>query len=125
MRSRGGFRGDSGVQSNFFLTQNFKMGNLDKFDKFGTLSLILLFNKSILLPVNLCKIAGRVANSVDRDQTPRSAASDLGLYCLLRPVCPNIRIISNIIKSSPSEILPLDPPLRYCIYIPNIHTSRL
>ena len=39
----------------------------------------------------LClKIAGRVANSVDPDETPRSAASHLGLYCLLRPICPNI-----------------------------------
>ena len=27
-------------------------------DKFGTLFLICLFNKSILLPVNVCKIAG-------------------------------------------------------------------
>ena len=33
--------------------------------------------------------AGWVANNVDTDQTPRSAASDLGLHCLLRPVCPN------------------------------------
>ena len=39
----------------------------------------------------LClKIAGWVANSVDPDETPRSAASHLGLNCLLRPVCPNI-----------------------------------
>ena len=30
-----------------------------------------------------------MANSVDPDETPRSAASHLGLYCLLRPVCPN------------------------------------
>ena len=38
----------------------------------------------------LClKIAGWVANSVDPDETPRSAASHLGLYCLLRPDCPN------------------------------------
>ena len=27
-------------------------------------------------------------NSVDPDQTPRSAASDLGLHCLLNPPCP-------------------------------------
>ena len=26
-----------------------------------------------------------MANSVDPDQTPRSAASDLGLHCLYRP----------------------------------------
>ena len=34
------------------------------------------------------------ANSADPDQTPRSAASDLGLHCLLRPVClcPNRKI---------------------------------
>ena len=30
-----------------------------------------------------------MANSVDPDQMPHSAASDLGLYCLLWPVCPN------------------------------------
>ena len=29
------------------------------------------------------------ANDVDPDQTPRCAASDLGLQCLLRPVCSN------------------------------------
>ena len=31
-----------------------------------------------------------MANSVDPDQPPRSAASDLDLYSLLRPICPNI-----------------------------------
>ena len=31
---------------------------LDKFDKFGTHVFILFFKKSILLPVNVCKIAG-------------------------------------------------------------------
>ena len=30
-----------------------------------------------------------MANSVDPDETPRSAASHLGLHCLLRPVCTN------------------------------------
>ena len=30
-----------------------------------------------------------MANGVDPDQTPRFAASDLGLHCLLRHVCPN------------------------------------
>ena len=33
------------------------------------------------------KIAGCVANNVDPDETPRFAASHLGLHCLLRPVC--------------------------------------
>ena len=53
------------------------------------LFIILLFNKSTLLPVNVCKIVGLVANSVDLDQTPCSATYDLGLHCLRRPVCPN------------------------------------
>ena len=35
------------------------------------------------------RTTGRVANGVDPDQTPRSAASDLSLHCLLRHVCPN------------------------------------
>ena len=35
------------------------------------------------------KIAGLVANSIDPDEMPHSAASHLGLHCLLRPVCPN------------------------------------
>ena len=30
-----------------------------------------------------------MANSVDPDLTPHSAASDLGLHCLQRPICPN------------------------------------
>ena len=30
-----------------------------------------------------------MANRVDPDETPRSAASHLGLHCLLRLVCPN------------------------------------
>ena len=30
-----------------------------------------------------------MAYRVDPDETPRSAASHLGLHCLLRPVCPN------------------------------------
>ena len=46
-------------------------------------------HKSMLLPVNVSKIAGGVANGVDPDRMLHSLASDLGLYCLLRPVCPN------------------------------------
>ena len=49
---------------------------------------LILSLTSSLLSVSLCKIAERVANSVDPDQTPRSAASDLGLRCSLRFVCP-------------------------------------
>ena len=53
----------------------------DKFYKFGTFFLILFINKSILLPVNGCQIAGSEAKSEDPDQTPPFAASDLGLHC--------------------------------------------
>ena len=46
--------------------------------------------KSILLPVAVFKIAGRVAeNSKDPDQTTHSTAFDLGLHCMLRFVCPS------------------------------------
>ena len=77
-----------------------------------TLYLILLFNKSILLPTNLCKIAGWVANSVDPDQTPRSAASDLGLHCLLRPACPKmLRKYDTLIKSNPLRNHPGSVPI--------------
>ena len=49
-----------------------------------------IWTSTIHYPKLCLKIAGWVANSVDPDETPRSAASHLGLYCLLRPVCPNI-----------------------------------
>ena len=79
--------------------------------------------------MNVCKIAAWMINIVDSDQTPHSAAFDLGLHCLLRSVCLSVRIcrlstiictqacvsvyldyFGYIIKSNPSEIL-LDPPL--------------
>ena len=48
----------------------------------------------------LClQIVGWVANSVDPDETPHSAASHLGLNCLLRPVCPNTYGKYSILKS--------------------------
>ena len=51
--------------------------------------------------MNVCKIAGWVANSVDPDQTPRSAASDQGLHSLLRPVFLNTKSkYGNVIKSN-------------------------
>ena len=55
-----------------------------------------------------------MADSIDPDQTSHSAASDLGLNCLLRPACPIHRIskYGNLIKSTPhpypSEMFP--PP---------------
>ena len=42
-----------------------------------------------LLPMNVSKITECMTNGVDPDQTPRIAASDLGLHCLLKPVCSN------------------------------------
>ena len=41
---------------------------------------------SIYYPILCLNIAGYVANDVDSDETPRSAASHLGLRCLLRTV---------------------------------------
>ena len=41
-----------------------------------------------------------MANSVDPDQTPRSAASDLGLHCLHRPIRPNTIIIIMVVNLS-------------------------
>ena len=32
-----------------------------------------------------------MAGSIDPDQMPSSAASDLGLHCLQRPICPNTK----------------------------------
>ena len=55
------------------------------------------------------KIAGWVANTVDPDQTPRSAAFDLGLLCLLKPVFPNTYSKYGDLTL---EII-LDPPLVY------------
>ena len=34
-----------------------------------------------------------MANSADYDQMQHSVASDLGLHCLLKPVCPIFRVI--------------------------------
>ena len=46
----------------------------------------LNFENPHFLPVDVSKFDGYVTNSVDPDQRPRSAASDLGLHCLLKPV---------------------------------------
>ena len=42
-----------------------------------------------------------MANCVDPDETPHSAASHLGLHCLLRSVCPNIYGNFSETKNSP------------------------
>ena len=58
-----------------------------KIPKFRTLEtnavIILKWNSMILLQSNGYKNAHGMANSVDPE-----AQSDLGLYCLPRPVCP-------------------------------------
>ena len=52
-----------------------------------------------------------MANSVDSDQTPRSAASDLCLHCLLRPVCSNTYSkYGNLIYSNPLRNHPGSAP---------------
>ena len=53
---------------------------------FRHLNCSLKFIKYNLLPNIVTKIAGFVANGVDPDETPRFAASHLGLHGLLRPV---------------------------------------
>ena len=50
---------------------------------------VLRFDQVHFTPADVSRTPGWVANSLDPDQTPRSAASDLGLDCLLRHVCPN------------------------------------
>ena len=53
-----------------------------------------------------------MANSVDPDKTPHSAA-DLCLHCLLKPGYPNTQSkYGNMIKSNPSKIL-LDQSLLF------------
>ena len=107
---RGGIRGGAGDSGKPpFDSKYHFLGKFRKVDEFGipylsqifaslTLYLKILFN-CILLPMNVW-----VANSVDPDQTPRSAASDLGLHCLLKPVSPNTQSrYGNLIISNPSK----------------------
>ena len=62
--------------------------------------------------MNVCKIAGPVANSVAPDQMPHSVASDLGLHCLLRPVFPTTSSkYSTLIKFNPPLEIIQDLPL--------------
>ena len=62
------------------------------FEHFNSLSyLYKTLNKSTLLSVDMSEIAGRLSNSVDSDQPPQNAASDLGLHRLLKSVCPNTK----------------------------------
>ena len=104
----------SGVQSNSIDSKfHFHWETLDKSDKLGLpyVYLIPLFNKSILLSVNVCKIAGWVTNSLDPDQMPQNAACDLRYT-----VCPglsseyNVEYVWQFDQIDPSEVIP-DPTL--------------
>ena len=46
--------------------------------------IVLKLNKSVLLSFDVSKSVEKVEHSVDPDQTLRSAASDLGLYCFIK-----------------------------------------
>ena len=61
-------------------------------------------------PMLCLKIAGWVANSVDPDETPHSAASHLGLNCLLRPVCLNTYGKYGNVLFFPNSSKSLDTP---------------
>ena len=63
------------------------------YPKYSATSALLNLNKRNLLPNVVSKIAEGVANSVDPDKTPPSAASHLSQHCLLRPVCPRISLV--------------------------------
>ena len=64
-----------------------------------------------------------VANSLDPDQTPRCAASDQGLNCLLRLVCPNTMYLVQLLYTT-DTFSPL-PMLRfYLLFSYKIVISR-
>ena len=46
---------------------------------------------SLLLPLRVYQIAEGMANSVDPDQMPNYVASDLGIHCLLKLICPKTK----------------------------------
>ena len=92
--------------------------------------------------MNVYKIAWWMANSVDHDQTPHSAASDLGLRCLLRLFSLNTIIIYYltqamrypIIQSIINRLYFPDYRLRFSLRFPTLvheqkykmqHCSRL
>ena len=52
------------------------------------LTIFEIVHSSTPLDVSKILLYG-MANSVDPDQMLHSAASDLGLHCLQRPICPN------------------------------------
>ena len=92
----------------FWLKISFSWDILENLDKFGrpylsqivaylTLYLILLFINSILLPVSVYKIAGWVTNSIDPDQTPRSA---VWAYTICSGLSVRVRRLRTVIWSN-------------------------
>ena len=51
---------------------------------------------SLILSVDVFKKTGSVANSLEPDQTPRSAASDLALNCFRKPSLQNTEYLGEI-----------------------------
>ena len=49
----------------------------------------IVHSTTSLMYLKYCCMYTCIANSVDPDQMPLAAASDLGLHCLQRPICPN------------------------------------
>ena len=63
----------------------------------------------------MCKeTAEWVANSVAPDQMPHSAASDLGLHSLLRPVCPYRQVYQGSTMEPPWTVTSQQQPPPYC-----------
>ena len=61
---------------------------LKKLIKSYTLPYLFKYLNISFLPVDVSKNTW-MSGSVDPDKLPHSVASDLGLCCLLNPVCPN------------------------------------
>ena len=60
---------------------------------------------------------GLCSRTVDPDKTPHSAVSDHGLYCLLRPVCPNIKDYYSIFNIEPVRLIILIESIRLDVVI--------
>ena len=55
--------------------------------------------------MEVSKSAQCVANTADPDQMLQNAASDLGLHCLLRPVCPSTQGMYGIVQISQEQMV--------------------
>ena len=80
---------ESNYLKNFILNIGTSETPYSTFPKFRTID---SERKSILPSADVSKNGGQVAKSVDPEQMPHSAASDLGLHCLLRSTVPILRV---------------------------------